>query len=563
MKPDRTVTKTRKFVTAFAGDQSGAVAAYVAILMVVLIGFVGLAVDIGRLYTTHSQAQAAADAAALAAATQLDGKPDAIDRAIIAAMSTPLVNNNHDFAQGDATVQIVQLRFLHSLPDSDDDPITNAHVTNKPGSAGYVEATTETLTQFNAFMAAVGVASSDTVATAVAGNNTMQCEIPPLMICNPWEDPLNPAAATAEYVEQLRTDLRGKTLLAKTKEGGVDSWDSGVMGLLDPPPTCKKVSEDGLSCEDWDMTTNTGTKAVALSMAKVPEDFCYPETPLSIRTGQASAMRSAVNIWFDIYENPFFGAGKYRKDPAFRPARNVTKGYITDWVTTTTTDPDTGAITTSTTCEATPVDDPNIALGLPPDSCFGTGPDLLDFSDPIPCETSVKPSHKARIGDGNWDILKYWQVNHNQAAVALPGSCIDDPDSDGQFCITAGSSRYEVYRWEIESGNIPNNKSGLVAPDLRTDGEDGAPICYTGGSGPGGVAPNDTPDRRTLSVAVINCLAEGVAGNSVPNSEAVFFAEMFVMRPIRGGSDGNIWLEFIDFSESGDDGVHDIIQLYR
>jgi hypothetical protein len=520
MKPDRTVSKTRKFVTAFAGDQSGAVAAYVAILIAVLVGFAGLAVDMGRFYTTHSQAQAAADAAALAAATQLDGRPDAIARATIAAMSTPLVNNNQDFAEGDATVQIVRLRFLHSLPPSDDE---------------------ETLTQLNIFLAAVGATSGDTLAVAVAGFNSFTCKIPPLMICNPWE-------GSSKTFTELNNELRGVTLLAKTKEGGVDSWDSGVMGLLDPPPTC--IEDDGVNCLDWDTSTNNGTKQVALGLARVPEEFCFPNAPISPRTGQASAMRTGVNTWFDIYENPFFGSNKYRTDPDFRPARNVTKGYITEWVTTDILDADGNVIGTSTSCESTPVDDPTITMGLPPDSCFGTGPDNLDFSNPVPCSTTSKGpvGSEARIGDGNWNLAAYWSVNHPQWISANPTKPYPDE--------LAGATRFEVYRYEINNGMIPN-KDNLSTPAV--EGENGNPICYGGG-----VVPNDVPDRRVLSVAVINCEAEGITGNSadVENRGNVIFADLFVLRPIRGGDDGNIWLEFIKFSDDRSK-AHDIVQLYR
>jgi len=47
MKPDKATRKTLKLVTAFAGDQSGAAAAYVAVLIAILVGFIGLAVDFG------------------------------------------------------------------------------------------------------------------------------------------------------------------------------------------------------------------------------------------------------------------------------------------------------------------------------------------------------------------------------------------------------------------------------------------------------------------------------------------------------------------------------------
>lgn len=550
MTPKRIIRQAGKFTAEFAADQSGAVAAYVVILLAVFVGFVGLAVDVGRLYTTHSQAQFAADAAAMAAATQLDGKDGAIQRATIAAQTTPLVNNDQDFAQGDATVQIVQLRFLHSLPPHDDMPITNKYVTNKDSEAAYVEATTETLSQINLFLAAVGVPTNDATAVAVAGNTTMTCKVPPLMICNPWE-----SSNDTRTVDELNDDLRGVTLLAKTVEGSVDSWAPGAMALLDPPPTWDPDTQT------WDTSTNNGTKKVAEALARVPLDFCYPEMPLSVRTGQANAMRSAVNIWFDIYENPFFGAAKYRRDADFRPAQNVTKGWITQWVEEDVLDADGNVIGTDTFCESTPADDPNVAFGLPPDDCFAPSDDPLNWFNPVPCDSSVGPmGSESRIGDGNWNIQHYWQINHPDLG-ALPSGSTEtaancETENGEKYCVNENSTRYSVYMWEILSGNIPNRD---VDGTPAVEGENGNPICYEGDPS----TLSNQPDRRKLSVAVINCQELGITGNSVPNMEAEFFADMFVLRPIRGQSDYNIWLEFIEFSESGDEAVHDLIQLYR
>jgi Flp pilus assembly protein TadG len=56
---------------AFGRDESGAVAIITAILMVVLLGFLSLAVDIGHLATVKNELQNAADAAALAGARAL------------------------------------------------------------------------------------------------------------------------------------------------------------------------------------------------------------------------------------------------------------------------------------------------------------------------------------------------------------------------------------------------------------------------------------------------------------------------------------------------------------
>jgi Flp pilus assembly protein TadG len=54
-----------------AGDESGQALVLVAITMVVLLGFVGLAIDVGNAYFTQRELQKAADAAALAGALEL------------------------------------------------------------------------------------------------------------------------------------------------------------------------------------------------------------------------------------------------------------------------------------------------------------------------------------------------------------------------------------------------------------------------------------------------------------------------------------------------------------
>ncbi len=64
-----------------SGDESGQALVLVAITMVVLIGFVGLAIDVGNAYLTQRDLQKAADAAALAGALEL---PNATAAAAVA-----------------------------------------------------------------------------------------------------------------------------------------------------------------------------------------------------------------------------------------------------------------------------------------------------------------------------------------------------------------------------------------------------------------------------------------------------------------------------------------------
>ena len=57
-------------------ENKGIAIVYVALMLVVLLGFVGLAIDLGYMYVAKGQLQNAADAAALAGASKLDGSAD-------------------------------------------------------------------------------------------------------------------------------------------------------------------------------------------------------------------------------------------------------------------------------------------------------------------------------------------------------------------------------------------------------------------------------------------------------------------------------------------------------
>ena len=74
----------RAAIRSFGGDESGAIAPIYALALVGLVSMAGLAFDYTRLVAMDTELQNAADQAALAAATQLDGEDGAIDRATAA-----------------------------------------------------------------------------------------------------------------------------------------------------------------------------------------------------------------------------------------------------------------------------------------------------------------------------------------------------------------------------------------------------------------------------------------------------------------------------------------------
>lgn len=393
-------SRVREAAASILQDERGSVIVYVSVIIAVLIGLVGMAIDFSRYYDSHSEAQSAADASALAAASQLDGLDSAIDRATNAAMTTPLVSNSQTFAtSADAggTVVITNIRFLTDLPANDTDPITAGFETTDPLAARFVEVTTEPLLHNNLFVMAVGVANSTTLsATAVAGLNTVICNITPLMICNPAEAP--PPDGLGVGAPFNPDAWHGRQIVAKRHSGsdtGSGAWKPGNFGLLEGP------------------NNEIGAKDIAEMLASAaPPVQCY-DANVDLSTGAKESLRNAFNTRFDQYDVPYFGNG--HTNPLYRPAENVTKGVI--W------NGSGGALCNSS-------EDP----GLHDAAGFGRDSNIADSDQP-------------RFGNGEWDCAGYWSINH--PGVLAPVGC-DVP------ALTT-LSRHEIYRYEIDNIIIPDN----------------------------------------------------------------------------------------------------------
>ncbi|HEX8570068.1 MAG TPA: Tad domain-containing protein, partial [Caulobacteraceae bacterium] len=253
--------------------------------------------------------------------------------------------------------------------------------------------------------------------------------------------------------------------------------------------------------------------------AKVNPGACYDAAGVVLRTGAVNSAGQGLNVRFDIYEGSFKGS---KNDPAFAPAVNVTKGW------------------SGANCNNAPNAS---AMGLPRDNCFATGN----------C-----PHMSGRMGDGTWNVAAYMKVNHGSPASAVIGG-VTYTFNYASNTVTPATppTRYEVYRWEITNGKIPGT-SGYTA---STTPENGAPQCYSGGT------PSDTPDRRLLPVAVIDCQALDDAydlnGGSTPPLPVRGFVKVFLTEPM-GGSEDTIWGEIVGMVEWGVDVVaRDQVEVRR
>jgi Flp pilus assembly protein TadG len=285
----------RQATRSWAGNRRGSVAIYVALIAATLFGIIGLAIDASRAMIVNSEAQVAADAAALTAASQLDGTPTAIARAN-AALANLIENDQRWASTGAGAVTIANVRYLSGLPDDDSLPIDGSFVTTDPLEARFVEVTTAPLTHLNTFLRAVGaIAPLNIARQAVAGCNQIVCRVPPMMICNPAEAG---GAGTPFDVEAWR----GRQVILMHQGGMNSSWAPGNFGYLQVSAPGANALRDALAsvdgandCYGADVTTEPGAKVGA---------------------------RAALNVRFGIYENPGFGGGA-RSDPEFAPDINV------------------------------------------------------------------------------------------------------------------------------------------------------------------------------------------------------------------------------------------------
>jgi Flp pilus assembly protein TadG len=294
-------------------DRRGVVLIYGTFVLAAIFGMGGLAIDGGRLMSLHSDMQSYADHAALAAAGELDGNDGAIAQATVAANN--YVADAQKFASGGpGGLDIAGLRFLHSLPASDDDPITAAFVTTDDAEAAYVEVTVGPLQTDNILMAGlvlIGIVpdmQGEATVTAVAGGPNAErgrffCDITPLMFCVPG----------GMSREELRTWLPGRQIRLKAAQG--PGWGPGAFGLLnvnfDPNGPCgaPNTGADFFRC----------AVAVEQSITR-----CFSRQGVDVMPGQASGpSESGFNVRMDIYATSL---GSRRNHPLFRPAPNVIKG---------------------------------------------------------------------------------------------------------------------------------------------------------------------------------------------------------------------------------------------
>lgn len=282
--------------------QKGAYVVLMASLMALLTGVGALAIDLGRLYVMRSEMQNAADAAAIAAAMELDNGPGARARAENAARN--LLEHDSKFAEV-AELLGDNIRFdfycaIGARYDPDESEIkhfcTNDYVDGRSEAGAdaetrYVRVTLDPTDADGAyslellFLPALGavIDQVDTraslSASATGGRNVYMCAFPPVMLCNPFE------GSGMAFADEMNP---GDQIILKQQ--GSEQWAPGNFGFLQPDNT-------------------SGGGAPETSDYLADEDLTGCSVPLfTTSTGSMTNMTSnALNTRLDIYSNPRYG----------------------------------------------------------------------------------------------------------------------------------------------------------------------------------------------------------------------------------------------------------------
>ncbi|MEO6255888.1 MAG: pilus assembly protein TadG-related protein [Sphingomicrobium sp.] len=440
----------KRSVSEFCRNADGAVAPTVALSLIALFAAAGIGFDYARLVNMDTEIQDAADHAALAAATQLDGGTGAQTRATTAAQS--LITNRTRFATGATPIGIASVTFYSAYTDP-----TNKTLATGDADSKFVLVQMNTRTARYALTPIVRVLSGSTNASAVASVSSAICGVVPFFVCNPGE----PSSNSDPALPPTGIDTGAGIVMA---EGGTQ-WGPGNFGFLDQ--------------------LGNGANGVAEALASnTLFENCSQTTNVTTETGNIlNAVRDSLNMRFDFKP----GNASACKSPPCAPSTNVIKDVVKEAGNCSWQAPNANAAELAT---ATPPKyfPPDLSLpsgktpqtmGHPRDLCHY----FQDSSGNFPLCTS------GRIGDGSWDRTAYFNANH-------PGvDWKNDPD------LGANVTRYQTYLWEAQdTSRLPTNSISGSSPQLSQYGQPQAKCLSPG------LAPDPAGiDRRRITAAVVNC----------------------------------------------------------
>ena len=510
----------------FLSDTRGAVAATYALAIPVLVAIAGVGMDYGRMVALDTELQNAADQASLAAVTQLDGSSGSMERAISAAQGGLVSNFTRMGNDGDTpAIDVPTATVIFYTTRANAEAGTNGFTdTTRFAEARFVQLNVETRGARYALTPLVGAFGTILSAQATAGIGSAICKVPPVMICNP-----------SETLTNLGFDavaLRGAGLRLVSVGGGNGGWAPGNFGYL---------NNNGGS---------NGAPGIREGLGwNTPPGDCLAQTGVNTKPGASVSVTDALNTRFDVYDSNVScptggscGASINSVKDLVRPANanggNACRLHNSGWQEV----PSAQRYLPTSATTALPVATVPGAMGHPRDMCHAV-------------DGSAAGACTGPVGNGLWDRDAYFRSHY------LRSSGTRWTAANWQFNtgLPSNATRYEVYKWEYEHrGNVVDGVTVLGPNPAGATGNTkvayGAPQCSAGQGYGSGIVPAATvPDRRRISVAVVNCTAASVNGSST-NVPVVKWIDVFLVQPSVARdrtSAGDIYGEVIGETQSG------------
>ncbi|MBW0144059.1 pilus assembly protein TadG-related protein [Sphingomicrobium clamense] len=507
-------------------NEEGAIAPTLAVSLFGLLAAGGIAFDYARMASLDTELQNAADQAALAAATQLDGVDYACSRAKAAARR--LVENKSYLSNDGGTTRLwIDETFDGSgavnsaLTYAVDDCAATANITfyesynTATDTYGAVATTDETANvvevtvggrsvNFALTPVVAAVSSGDLSGTALASISSAICKTPPVMLCNPQEPagntndllPYNPAHGVGLRLVTGDATVPGNFGWLEAQIGNGANALKGALGYNTPPGVCQNTSG---------VTTKPGMTTSVLSSLNTRHDVFAngsncPNTP-------GGVCSPAVNTRKDLTcVSNASGCTGNKGFEDFIPFDPLFGDHDGD---------------TST---------PDQQMALPSDGSLD--PEAMGYPHDF-CHTGKFGVHSCDIeGTGQWDRDAYFRVNYgwnNAQWKAAMGWTAGDPLP----------RRYDVYRWEIDNPTHMNGTDNFGIDHAQQVGTGNNRAFSRPADGvPGVDIDEDTgqPDRRVIAVAVLNCQSLDVKGKSVDVPVATWINVFLVEPSIKRGS---------------------------
>ena len=301
--------------------QQGAVIITVCLLMLFLLGFIGFALDFGRLFVVKSELQTAMDSCALAAAQELNSQPTAIDRARSAGMTAGNLNAvNFQSASWSGQAQLVpsEITFKNSAYADTTDPLVAAYAQCQHLQSGTKMWLMHILGVFSG-NTTVFPTTQGVVANAVATRASSQttCPVPLALHAMAGGTPLNNYGFTA-----------GQWITLLMGAGEATNGEIGWANLDGSNSASETIAEMNGSC-GTEVGDNLGTPGVQSAVADVwnyrfgiYKNNVSPATPATHNPDYSGYAYTALN--WPAQFNAYFGP-----TPASTPATATSENLST------------------------------------------------------------------------------------------------------------------------------------------------------------------------------------------------------------------------------------------